>query len=682
MAINQVTAARAAAMRQKSAYALPLHPSEAGWKPDEIRKTLWQPLLDGEDSLLSELNRVAAEADEAVRAIGTEENPVAHASLAARALTVAEAERAAVATVAENLTGRVDQKAAEFLFRPTAGRQDIGTKEAVLHGVFGNTIDWNQLMPNGDFSAETPTEGWTTGTGTLTVADGVATLTNETASAAMTRMLTLLRPVEGNRRCALIFDVTAAEGVSELSVCFVGTPDYGHTKIPATVGRHTVFLPLTQYEGIGQIGLSVSVSAADDGTYPADAAVSFTHVQFFDLSGIYGSGREPDDIGGFIADYGATYYPSCVGELRNVKVSAFRATGRNLYDAANYLRGDYHYDTGLFEDGYNRYCTKNAIPVLSESAYCVDPVLYVDRYFFYDGSGALLSVVKSDGSATITTPPGARRMHINFGTAYHKGDPFRVQLVWSGYLNDEPATYRASELSLSLTAAFPDGMNGTATVSDVYRPGEVARRCIVSAVPNDAFRSQWVSVPSGYTSYIANIPTTMPQAAGISGKSAELVNDRGLENTTNNSLHARHCYLSYSSSSNVARIMVVLKKGETPASYFGTRPLTVCFAMPYSVPVDGAALPAAEWPFIADDFGTEEFIATGEAVPPSAPVRASVSYAINAPDALRRLPCEYVSCATLNTLTDALAAALGLTITRQYDDRRMRYVYRAEKNAT
>ena len=71
MAINQVTAARAAAMRQKSAYALPLHPSEAGWKPDEIRKTLWQPLLDGEDSLLSELNRVAAEADEAVRAIGT-----------------------------------------------------------------------------------------------------------------------------------------------------------------------------------------------------------------------------------------------------------------------------------------------------------------------------------------------------------------------------------------------------------------------------------------------------------------------------------------------------------------------------------------------------------------------------------------------------------------------------------
>lgn len=682
MAINQVTAAVQAAMRQKSAYALPLHPSEAGWKPDEIRKTLWQPLLDGEDSLLSELNRVAAEADEAVRSLGTEENPVAHATLAARALTVAEAERAAVADVAENLTGRVEQKAAEFLFRPTAGRQDIGTKEAVLEAVYGNTIDWNQLMPNGNFSAEVAAYGWTTGKGSLTVTDGVATLTNTTAAPAVTRTLTLLRPVEGGRRCALVFDVTAVSGVTDITVCFAASPEYGHTKIPAAVGRHAVFLPLTQYDGVQQITLSFAVEAAEDGTYPTDAAVGFTNVQWFDLSSIYGLGREPDDISGFIADYGATYYPPTIGELRSVKIRAFRATGRNLYSASNYRRGEYHHMTGIYQDGYNCYCTGRAIPVLSESTYCVEPAKYVMRYFFYDGSGRLLSVIRPEDATTFVTPPGARLLQINFSSAYKKGADFRLQLVWSGYLNDEPAVYRESERDLPVCDAFPDGMNGTATLSDVYRPGEVSRRCIVSTVPNSAWTSQWIAVPSGYTSFIANIPTTMPQVAGISGKSTELVNDRGLENSLNNSLRARRCYLSFSASSNTARIMVVLRQNETPASYFGTRPLTVCFAMPYAVPVEGAVVPSAPWPFSADDFGVEEFLPEGDAVPPSAPARASITYAINAPDALRRLPCEYVSCATLNTLTDALAAALGLTVTRQYDERRMRYVYRVEKNAT
>ena len=51
-------------MRKKSALMLPNNPSASGMKPDAIRKTLVAPILDSEDSLLSELDRVVDEANE------------------------------------------------------------------------------------------------------------------------------------------------------------------------------------------------------------------------------------------------------------------------------------------------------------------------------------------------------------------------------------------------------------------------------------------------------------------------------------------------------------------------------------------------------------------------------------------------------------------------------------------
>ena len=52
-----------AAIKRKSAYNLPDRPSERGMKPDEIKRTLWSPMLDESNSLMAELIRIVTEAN-------------------------------------------------------------------------------------------------------------------------------------------------------------------------------------------------------------------------------------------------------------------------------------------------------------------------------------------------------------------------------------------------------------------------------------------------------------------------------------------------------------------------------------------------------------------------------------------------------------------------------------------
>jgi len=62
--ISSVSDELRALLERKSARALPDRPSEAGMKPDEIKRAFWAPLFDAEGSLLAETERVIKEANE------------------------------------------------------------------------------------------------------------------------------------------------------------------------------------------------------------------------------------------------------------------------------------------------------------------------------------------------------------------------------------------------------------------------------------------------------------------------------------------------------------------------------------------------------------------------------------------------------------------------------------------
>ncbi|MBQ8399331.1 MAG: hypothetical protein IJX08_05100, partial [Clostridia bacterium] len=61
--IEKISEERINEIRNKSAYGLPDHPSDAGMSAEQIKKALYAPITDKESSALAEINRVIEEAN-------------------------------------------------------------------------------------------------------------------------------------------------------------------------------------------------------------------------------------------------------------------------------------------------------------------------------------------------------------------------------------------------------------------------------------------------------------------------------------------------------------------------------------------------------------------------------------------------------------------------------------------
>lgn len=81
MKIEKVKASVKAAIKRKSAYSLPNNPIEGGYKADDIRKAFYSPIIDDENSAISEIDRVIndinAAFDEMTESIGSVETELA-----------------------------------------------------------------------------------------------------------------------------------------------------------------------------------------------------------------------------------------------------------------------------------------------------------------------------------------------------------------------------------------------------------------------------------------------------------------------------------------------------------------------------------------------------------------------------------------------------------------------------
>ncbi len=62
--IKKISGDKIKSLQRKSAYSLPNNPIDSGYKPDDIKNALWKPMLNEEDSLLAEVNRVVEETNE------------------------------------------------------------------------------------------------------------------------------------------------------------------------------------------------------------------------------------------------------------------------------------------------------------------------------------------------------------------------------------------------------------------------------------------------------------------------------------------------------------------------------------------------------------------------------------------------------------------------------------------
>lgn len=237
-----------------------------------------------------------------------------------------------------------------------ASPQDVASSMK-LKKVVGGTIAWNQLIQNGNF---TGTTGWTSQNvgSTLSVADGIATITHNGTSA-----LAPYNPALG-----------FASGYAPSGVIGHLYYIYMEVKSPITNlvyfgGNQTVILPrdapvtantwtevqvlkkMTKLTPSGSLFGYLGLNSTSD--FPSGGTLQFRNINIYDLTQMFGStiadyiysleqAHAGDGVAWFKALFGEDYYPYNAGELLSVKTSA-----RKTYNADNVEIGSYALDGDL-----------------------------------------------------------------------------------------------------------------------------------------------------------------------------------------------------------------------------------------------------------------------------------------------------------------------------------------------
>ena len=90
MKINKTSQDVRYKIRKKSVLSLPDNPSEAGMKPDDIKKAFVAPIIDTKDSVLAELDRIVGEANDALAGVDEKINKVDNTSDAEKPVSAAQ----------------------------------------------------------------------------------------------------------------------------------------------------------------------------------------------------------------------------------------------------------------------------------------------------------------------------------------------------------------------------------------------------------------------------------------------------------------------------------------------------------------------------------------------------------------------------------------------------------------
>lgn len=134
MKINKTSQDVRYKIRKKSVLSLPNNPSEAGMKPDDIKKAFVAPIIDTKDSVLAELDRIVGETNDALSGVDKKINKVDNTS---------DAEKPVSAAQQAALDGKVDKIT-------TDGKTSVvyGVTSAGKNTAFEMTADkWKYSVP-------------------------------------------------------------------------------------------------------------------------------------------------------------------------------------------------------------------------------------------------------------------------------------------------------------------------------------------------------------------------------------------------------------------------------------------------------------------------------------------------------------------------------------------------------
>lgn len=254
-----------------------------------------------------------------------------------------------------------------FTFRPSGGSVDIGSPQATVKSIHGNTLVWNQLINKATYESAKTVNGITftpnvdgsiTINGTSTGAAQYIIFTNAPAEMAITGHKYLLTGGFASGQSILL----RFSGVTE-NIQTSGDP------VIAT-GNEAKYLGRPMYIVVGQGNTYSNLKV-----YP----------QFFDLTKIYGSGNEPTTVAAFKALFPLPYYAYNAGSLLNFNGTGLKTVGFNQWDgtgtdgvAMSTQSGGTYPSASNFATGY--------IKVISGENYYLNPTNWSSWVCFYDAN--------------------------------------------------------------------------------------------------------------------------------------------------------------------------------------------------------------------------------------------------------------------------------------------------------
>ena len=424
-----------------------------------------------------------------------------------------------------------------------------------------------------------------------------------------------------------------------------------------------------------------------------------------DLTLMFGAGNEPTTVAEFESWLANNigyrdYYAYNAGEIISNNTEALEITGLNQWDEEIEI-GSINASTGYNVSASNRWRSKNYISVLPNTNYYFcntlasgSNVIYVFAYdadknyigCYANGEWRKNGTIGYINNRILATPPSCCYIRIQ----NYSGDTYQnnICINISGSRDGEYEPYQKSELELNLATItgklngegesvtiFPDGMRsaGTAYDSLIVDEDGWCRRAIKRVGGVDMGTLTWVYDTNNVfrvdnfrqAAWSANL-LCVPYSANSAGASGANLPDKGISITN----------------STAYKILRIKDTSYSDASAFKSAMQGVLLYYELATPLEYVLDTPIQMTFQAKHGGVIRQLPENGSEPTTAPMRMSVTYALDAVSILTDLPENYISKESLQAMLSAMqSAGLFSAYTMTFNESTGKYEFTFTANA-
>lgn len=312
--------------------------------------------------------------------------------------------------------------------------------EAYIQSIKGNTIVWNQIV--NDVQAKSEVYGITR----TKVTDGNKIGLQYTGTAESTQNFTA------------IFSLPFVIGHKYLCTLGASLPTGTRISLSSTDRVSSVIVTISTTVTFGL--LITSGTTVDITTYP----------QAFDLTAMFGAGKEPTTVEQFTALFPLPYYQYDAGSLLSFNGTGIKTIGFNQWDEELEL-GTIAWNTGANTESTTIVRSKNYTSVFGNKEYYLNiPSVSVDVHF-YDVNKTHIGplFVNLTQTKIITTPSDCA--YIRFMLSADYGTEYKDDIcinISNSLKNGTYESYTTSTTTIPTDTYFPTGMKSAGTVYDEF----------------------------------------------------------------------------------------------------------------------------------------------------------------------------------------------------------------------